>query len=1281
MLPDWNELVNVFFTARTMLDDSHEANTVRSAMEVDGVSVLGNFGGSKIAAFAHAVNYCRRMLLFGALKSQDASDADWERQLDVLLRTDLPSRELVKTHMKSLSQAALSTWLSAAFEGLVQNEGNGLGDCGKIFVEFGALSTKEIIGTLARRFLELLPVIQSNNSATRLAGAKAFGFLAPHPVNPSSTITDAATSLMSTMRTWSSAVGSEVNKIHGATSTVGFLLSRAVYYGRGKELDEGMLQQAIDYGTIMLKDAKDATIREGALVMLNQLAGADLLTQARLMTSTQDMSSVINMLTGEAKKGNETAISALGRISMAVVAEGIDSEVGSLSDILRNLYALYELRQSEIHFCIGEALACVAGRWESDALILSMDVETSYHGGLRRHDVVESMLQKLLDDCKTTKPSLKKASGIWLFCLVQHCGRFDEVQARLRECQAAFMGLLSARDDLVQETASRGLSLVYEQGDKDLKERLVNDLVASFTGTTTKIKVDDETELFEPGALPTTDGESITSYKDIMSLAAEVGDQSLVYRFMSLASNAATWSTRAAFGRFGLSSILSESVVDPKIYPKLYRYRFDPNKNVQRSMIDIWTALVKNPTVVINDHFDSIMDDLLKNILGKEWRTRQASCAAIADLVQGRQFDKYEKYLSQIWDVAFKVLDDIKGSVRESAASLCKVLTTILVRQLEQGTSSKNAHAMLEQVIPFLFSTRGLESASDDVKAFAYDTVLKLVKNGGKSLLPFIPTIAEQILGLLSTLEPDFVNYLVLNAEKYGHTAEDIDAARSQAVSHSPLMESVERCLDLIDDDTMAKLVPRLENVMKTAVGVPSKIACSGVLISLATRHSFQFRAHADVFLKDIERAVLDRNKTVSASYARSAGYIARLATDAAILRLVKFAKKLYLEAEDETRRQITAELIYAISKYATDRFNSLASDFLPFVFLAKHDFDDHVKEQFGKTWDENVGGSRAVRLYLKEILSICSVNLESPRWAIKHTSAITVADVVTSCGDEIPTADAETIWPVLVKALILKTFEGKENLLEGFVKFVTSSHAFWKDNDAFKAQTKKVAIREAKRNNDAYRPHAFVCLGKYAEQRDDIDMFDEVFDIVAPRLEEFADDDKMDTTDDDKKAGSHEAATITAGINALFRAINLKIGSSEAPLKKLLGLLKPVLASNKVTVATKMAFYERSKVVFKGLSGGTHSSNGNGFATGLAYFALLQVSTGAGAESVRLARAEAAEFIVKAHTSGVFGSWQDGKAEAKDIMQKELGEARSHERSPQVQTVLDRTMETLRIA
>jgi len=1274
-------MVKVFFTGHSILEDSHAANTMKSGMEIDGVSVFGNFSGQKINAFSHAIAYCRRMLLLEALDNGTVGgDADWERQLDVLLRTDKESRTKVRAHMNSIEENILATFFSASFEGILWNDGAGIQDCGKTFVQLGSLASRSAFETIAVRAEELLPAIRSNNAGVRFFAAQAFGMLVPHQSNKKAYIDKITRSLLDASKPWESAVGAEANKVHGSIIALGFLLSRAVFYGRENEFTESLVQEVITTVLNILNKTKDASNREAALSAAAQLSASNLLTESRINSTPYDVATLIKILTVESKKGDEKAIAALGRFAMTFEETEDGSTEGPLESILSSLYDLHELRQAEVQFTVGEALACAAVSWKSDSLLLSLDVDTDYKGQENRLVTLREVMEKVLADCKTTKPSLKKASGIWLFSLIQHCGHLQEIQSRLRECQAAFMGLLSARDDLVQETASRGLSLVYEQGDKDLRERLVADLVASFTGTSTKIKVDSDTELFEPGALPTGDGESVTSYKDIMSLAAEVGDQSLVYKFMSLASNAATWSTRAAFGRFGLSSILSESAVDPKLYPKLYRYRFDPNPNVQRSMNDIWTALVKNPTTVINESFDAIMDDLLKNILGKEWRTRQASCAAIADLVQGRQFEKYEKYLSQIWDVAFKVLDDIKGSVRKAAQSLCQVLTNILVRQLEQGTSSKNAQAMLQQVMPFLFSTQGLESSSKDVQAFAYVTVIKLVKSGGKVLLPFIPALVEQILGLLSTLEPESINYLHLNAAKYDLTEEKIDEARSNMISHSPLMEAVERCLDLVDEPTMKELAPCLQNVIKTAVGMPSKVGSSGVLVSLATRHSFIFRPYADSFLKDVEKAVLDRNSTVSAAYARAAGYIARLASDQQILKLAMYSKTMYFAAEDENRRQIAADIVYAISKFATDRFNSLASDFLPFVFLAKHDFDDHVKDQFEKTWDENVGGSRAVLLYLKEIINVSSERLESPKWTIKHTAALTIAQVVSSAGTEMSLTNAKIIWPALEKALALKTFDGKEKLLVAFVKFTKSSKLLWEKEAAIATQMKKIIIREAKRTNEAYRPHAFSSLGEYAEARTDIDMFDEVLSIVKPVLTDLTDEDKMDTTEDDKTSSSKDTATITAGMSALFHAINIPSvdPSPVTHLVPLLPLTCSVLTSSKATVGTRMAFYECSKTLFTGLHKRTHTKRDNNYPLAVGYFELLELSSGAGSEAVRIKRGEAAEAVAKGLISGVFGMFTEGRESTIQAMRAGLGEARDNERSPLVRDILERGIKSL---
>lgn len=113
-------------------------------------------------------------------------------------------------------------------------------------------------------------------------------------------------------------------------------------------------------------------------------------------------------------------------------------------------------------------------------------------------------------------------------------------------------------------------------------------------------------------------------------------------------------------------------------------------------------------------------------------------------------------------------------------------------------------------------------------------------------------------------------------------------------------MEAIERCLDLLDEDSMKQLQPRLESAIKSAVGLPSKVGSSRVLVSLSTRRLTVFRPFADAFLKLIEKVVLDRNETVSSSYAVAAGYLARAASDKQLLRLMSFAQSLYFDSEGD---------------------------------------------------------------------------------------------------------------------------------------------------------------------------------------------------------------------------------------------------------------------------------------------------------------------------------------------------------------------------------------------
>lgn len=143
----------------------------------------------------------------------------------------------------------------------------------------------------------------------------------------------------------------------------------------------------------------------------------------------------------------------------------------------------------------------------------------------------------------------------------------------------------------------------------------------------------------------------------------------------------------------------------------------------------------------------------------------------------------------------------------------------------------------------------------------------------------------------------------------------------------------------------------------------------------------------------------------------------------------------------------VAAEIMQSISKHASDRFNSVAADLIPFVFIGKHDSNETVKELFQDTWNDNVGGSRAVSLYLQEILAMSTEHLDSPQWAVKHTAARSIADAtvaVASIGSEMDAASAGSLWPALEKALGGKTWEGKEVVLYAFVKLVETGRKLW---------------------------------------------------------------------------------------------------------------------------------------------------------------------------------------------------------------------------------------------
>lgn len=595
--PDFDRLVSFIFAQEGQDDD---------VMDLEGSDVVmtqvQRFYQHYPDAIPTVISFCSQVALQSALVEKSIDDElseDWGRKLDTLMSTDHKARQAFRAFASSDSHGkSIAAIIRASFDRLTRDDVSDIGDVGSTMVRLLSLCPQRYwtLAHLIQDFRALEPSILSNNGGRRLAAAHTYGLLASHPECNHAELQKSQMRFFDKIRGWESAVGAEINQISGIMIALGYYFSRGHWRGSMSSHDvpknhpvHNLLQTIVK----ILDDTRDATLKSAAFVCIDQLSLFHVIAPSTISDYTK-IEDLATKIYDSAKTGDISAILALGHLSMITEEQENTEETSSYKFIGDKLHELHEVRQSEVQFTVGEALSCFATGWDSKALTAELDIVSSQQSeeswdaplqtpaGPVREKTLKAALEQTLKGCVQTKPSLKKASVIWLLCLLQYCGHNPEMQGYLGQCQLAFKSCLSDRDEVVQEAASRGLGLVYEKGDRELKDDLVRDLVGSFSDNKSKMAgtVSEDTQLFEPGALPTGDGKSITTYKDIMSLAAEVGDSSLVYRFMSMASNNSIWSSRAAFGRFGLSNIFSDSSVDgylaqnPKLYPKLYRYRY-----------------------------------------------------------------------------------------------------------------------------------------------------------------------------------------------------------------------------------------------------------------------------------------------------------------------------------------------------------------------------------------------------------------------------------------------------------------------------------------------------------------------------------------------------------------------------------------------------------------------------------------------------------------------------------------------------------------------------------
>lgn len=580
-----------------------------------------------------------------------------------------------------------------------------------------------------------------------------------------------------------------LNRKHGSILCGGFLISRCLYRGRHisesfvKEcllaiIEQLNLQQTVS-NTNFIAASEQALQEVSRFTELPFMRGEaneddskkDAESDANAMDVDKDavehmtQFKIVRKLAGIVKssqdsKLQERALLALGNIGMSLTDGGDLLEL-----ILTTIYNSADSKQVELAFAAGEAFSYIVNGWNSEAIVKFKDISDVADPQLwdveevqRRNNILNSLLDTIFSKyVKSPRAWYRKAACTWILCLVKFCKNNDIVKNNLRRIHASLSGLLADRDDFTQELASNCLGLIYETGDKEVKDDLLRSLVGTFTeGRTIQAQsLTGDTVLFEAGAVGNApDGSQISTYKELCSLASDLNQPDLVYKFMNLANHNVMWASRRG-AAFGFQSLMAhaEKELEPylaKLIPKLYRYQFDPNPKINDTMKQIWKALVKDPKKSIDQYYEQIMEDLIEGLGNRLWRVREGCCRAVTDILQGRHLYQIEPYLEVLWKMCFRTLDDVKESVRQAALATCKNLSRMTVRYCDPTVvSQQDGTKVMKIVIPYLLE-QGIVSTAADVQKFTLDTLLRVCNTGAVLLKPHVPVIIDTLLQSLS---------------------------------------------------------------------------------------------------------------------------------------------------------------------------------------------------------------------------------------------------------------------------------------------------------------------------------------------------------------------------------------------------------------------------------------------------------------------------------------------------------------------------------------------------
>lgn len=864
------------------------------------------------------------------------------------------------------------------------------------------------------------------------------------------------------------------------------LIPRACYYAIGEIAQQGALCYLGQYRKPLTADIQKKL--------------------TKVVNSKQELMDLLLEQLNNASISNNLKEKIITSFSMLCLHETDESVLQSIID---SLFTLSTDKAEEIQFTIGEAFSCIAGGNLYCTLFKNDEYEQIFNRPSSAEELeteqylrskfTTTILTKIIQGgVLSPKKIIRQSSSIWLLATSRYCSESPYLRKYLKDIQKAFSILLSDNNEVTTEVAGRGLAYVYELGDKATQKELVGSLMNSLSGKKNakdiKLTQDSELLLF-PEETKNMD-KGMGTYKELVSVANDIGKPEMIYQMLAVSSHHAIWNAKkaAAFSAVSIASFTQEhgelDRILPTIVPKLFRYQFDPNPIINRSMTDMWNSLVKNPKETVDRYFPAIIKEVISGLESELWRVREASCHAISDLLTGRRFAEMAPFLEECMIRVFRVTDDIKESGRKAANSTLRKLGAFTVKCCNpKYTMDRNDVTKALNIIVPVYLKTGLLFPAKEVVSFSLEHLQQICQVSLNLIKPHITDVIGMLLEQMSVLEPAAFNYIQLHADKYNLSQEQLESMRmSMATQSGPINDTISACARHIDEEVSDMLIPRILDILRSGVGLPTRTATAKFIGDLGKFHGNAIKKFVPSILTAVMRTVQSGSSPGEKKVlATSLPYILKNAKVSQGKLVIQQILNLYMQNIDEGKSEeshyASGVLMENIAKHVPAIIKKFSELTLPVIFVARHDESKRVSAIWENVWEEIMTTSPrdTIRLYIEQIAETCIQLLNHQSWKMKKQGGQGLNEVGTLLSFDINQTQRTKIITNLLTNIPGRVWEGKEVLLEALA---SNCEAYKKDTDYSDEEQKlmlqkvlEVVLRECSRNNLAFKLQALSCL------------------------------------------------------------------------------------------------------------------------------------------------------------------------------------------------------------